>query len=126
MLKTLEKYYQNGLVLKQKHPRLNLTIWNYAAKVQYEKLWDDVTLRCRGLITDENGKIIIQPFKKFFNYEEVVNEIPTNNDYVYVQEKIDGSLGILFFYEGEWIMSTRGSFTSEQSQRGLEILKKKI
>jgi RNA ligase len=125
MLKTLEKYYQNGLVLKQKHPRLNLTIWNYAAKVQYEKLWDDVTLRCRGLITDENGKIIVQPFKKFFNYEEVVNEIPTNNDYVYVQEKIDGSLGILFFYEGEWIMSTRGSFTSEQSQRGLEILKKK-
>jgi len=38
---------------------------------------------------------------------------------------MDGSLGILFCYEGEWIMTTRGSFISEQSIRGMEILKKK-
>lgn len=125
MLKTLEKYYQNGLVLKQTHPKFDLIIWNYSQKVQYEKLWDDITLRCRGLITDTNGKVIVQPFIKFFNYEEVVNEIPTKNDYVYVQEKMDGSLGILFYYKGEWVMSTRGSFTSEQSKRGLEILENK-
>jgi RNA ligase len=125
MIDILEKYQTEGLLSKQFHPKHNLIIWNYTPRVQYEKLWDDVTLRCRGLITDTNGKVIVQPFKKFFNYEEVVNETPINNDYVYIQEKIDGSLGILFFYEDEWIMSTRGSFTSEQSQRGLEILKKK-
>jgi RNA ligase len=35
---------------------------------------------------------------------------------------MDGSLGILFNYEGEWIMATRGSFTSQQAIKGKEIL----
>lgn len=125
MLKKLEEYHQKGLLHKQHHPHHDLIIWNYSPKVQYEKLWDDVTLKCRGLITDTKGNVIVQPFIKFFNYEEDVNPIPMNSDYVYVQEKMDGSLGILFNYKNEWIMSTRGSFTSEQSKKGLEILKNK-
>jgi hypothetical protein len=123
-LKTLEKYHEEGLLYKQKHPNLPLTIWNYTEKVQYEGLWDEITLHCRGLITDEE-KVIVQPFKKFFNYEEVIDKsvIPVKGDYVYVQEKMDGSLGILFYYADEWIMATRGSFISDQALRGMEILK---
>jgi RNA ligase len=122
---TLNTYFENGLLSKQSHPSLPLTIWNYSEKVQYESLWDEVTLQCRGLITDTSGNVIVRPFKKFFNYEELTdkNEIPVKGDYVYVQEKMDGSLGILFNYEGEWIMATRGSFTSDQAIRGMEILK---
>ena len=124
-LHTLEKYYQDGLIQKQTHPNKDLYIWNYTPKVQYESLWDDVTMQCRGLITNHSGEIIAKPFGKFFNYEEVIdkNLIPWDSEYAYTQEKMDGSLGILFFYDGEWIMATRGSFTSEQSIRGLEILK---
>jgi len=128
MLDQLNKYHEDGLLYKQVHPTLPLTIWNYTEKVQYEGLWDEITLQCRGLITDNNtGKVLVRPFKKFFNYEEVVgkNVIPTKGDYVYVQEKMDGSLGILFNYEGEWLMATRGSFTSDQAIKGLEILKSK-
>ena len=124
----LNKYFEDGLLYKQSHPTLPLTIWNYTEKVQYEGLWDEVTLQCRGLITENTtGKVLVRPFKKFFNYEEVVdkNVIPLKGDYVYVQEKMDGSLGILFYYEGEWIMATRGSFASEQAIRGMEILKRK-
>jgi RNA ligase len=87
-----------------------------------------VTLQCRGLITeDTTGTILVRPFNKFFNYEEVVGKgmIPTKGDYVYIQEKMDGSLGILFNYKDEWIMATRGSFTSEQAIKGLEIVKSK-
>jgi ATP-dependent RNA circularization protein (DNA/RNA ligase family) len=127
-LETLHKYKEDGLLRSQTHPILPLTIWNYTEKVQYEKLWDEVTIACRGLITENNtGKIIVRPFPKFFNYEEVVGKgvIPTKGDYVYIQEKMDGSLGILFCYEGEWVMATRGSFTSDQSIRGMEILKQK-
>lgn len=127
-LETLHKYHNEGLLMKQTHPTLPLTIWNYTPKVQYESLWDEVTIQCRGLITeDTNGKVLVRPFKKFFNYEEVVGKgvIPSKGDYVYIQEKMDGSLGILFNYEGEWIMATRGSFTSEQAIRGMEILKRK-
>jgi len=120
-LNTLEEYYQNGLLLKQTHPSHDLTIWNYTPKVQYEKLWDDITLQCRGLVTNSEGKIIARPFKKFFNYEEHKPEDIPNEEFV-VYEKLDGSLGILFNYKGEWILATRGSFTSSQSIKGKEIL----
>jgi T4 RnlA family RNA ligase len=122
-LNKLEKYYQNGLLLKQTHPRYDLTIWNYTPKVQYERLWDDITLQCRGLVTNSEGKIIARPFKKFFNYEEHKPEDIPNEDYV-VYEKLDGSLGILFNYKNEWILATRGSFTSPQAIKGKEILER--
>ena len=124
-LRLLNKYQNKGLLYSQVHPTLPLTIWNYTEKVQYEGLWDEVTLACRGLITDDTGTPVVRPFKKFFNYEELLgkNVIPEKGDYVYVQDKMDGSLGILFNYKGEWVMATRGSFTSEQAIMGLEILK---
>src|SRR6056300_17548 len=123
----LERYVKEGWLISQTHPTLPLTISNYSQTTQYEQYWDEVTLQCRGLITDdETGKVIVKPFSKFFNYEEMPNKVPwTSSEYAYVQEKMDGSLGILFNYHGEWIMATRGSFTYEQAIRGMEILKSK-
>jgi len=97
-LQQLETYYENGLLHKQNHPTLDLTIWNYSPKVQYERLWDDITIQCRGLVTNSKGSIVARPFKKFFNYEEHKPEDIPNEDYI-VYEKMDGSLGILFYYE---------------------------
>lgn len=122
-LKILNKYIEEGWVVKQNHPTLPLSIYNYSRACQYEKRWDHVTLNCRGLILDEEGKVIAKGFSKFFNYEEVYDQVPLGEEYVYVQDKMDGSLGILFNYEGEWHMATRGSFTSEQAIKGLEIAK---
>jgi RNA ligase len=121
MLDILEKYYNDGLLHKQIHPTKDLTIWNYSPKVQYERLWDEITIQCRGLVTNSKGDIVARPFKKFFNYEEHKPEEIPNETYV-VYEKMDGSLGILFNYEGEWILATRGSFTSPQAIKGKEIL----
>ena len=121
MIDKLEKYYEDGLVYKQVHPTLPLTIWNYSEKVQYESLWDEITLMCRGLVTDESGNIVARPFKKFFNLEEG-KHTPTSDFDVYM--KLDGSLGILFNYLGEWILATRGSFTSDQAVKGMTMLKK--
>ena len=123
----LDKYVADGWLISQKHPTLPLAIYNYSQKTQYDGHWDDVTISCRGLIVDtETGEVIIRPFQKFFNYEEVPDEIPwETSDYIYVQEKMDGSLGILFNFNGEWVLSTRGSFTSEQAIRGMEILRSK-
>jgi RNA ligase len=79
----------------------------------------------RGTIIDDKGYVVASAFPKFFNYEEVADKVPTRSDYVYVQEKVDGSLGILFHYENEWHLATKGSFTSEQAKKGMEILKEK-
>ena len=119
----LNKYYEEGLVYKQVHPTLPLTIWNYTEKVQYDNLWDGVTIQTRGLVTDDEGNIIARPFKKFFNIEEK-RYVPTEKFDVY--EKLDGSLGILFNYKGEWIMSTRGSFISEQAIKGSSEIDKEL
>ena len=121
MLEKLNKYYEDGLLYKQVHPTLPLTIWNYTEKVQYENLWDAVTLSARGLVTDNTGDIVATPFQKFFNIEEGKFE-PTENFEVF--EKMDGSLGIVFWYRGQWVVATRGSFTSDQAIKAREILRK--
>jgi RNA ligase len=122
-LKVLEEYIDKGLVVKQNHPTLPLSIYNYSRTTQYDGMWDDITLNCRGLVLDLEGNIIAKPFPKFFNYEEHKPEdIPNENFEVY--EKMDGSLGIIFHYEGEWLIATRGSFTSDQAIKGKEMLDK--
>jgi len=74
-LETLHKYHEEGWLIKQSHPTLPLTIWNYSPATQYEGKWDEVTLRCRGLITEDiTERILIQPFNKFFNYEELIGK----------------------------------------------------
>ena len=121
MLEKLQKYLEDGLLYNQVHPTLDLTIWNYTEKVQYEGLWDEITLMCRGLVTNSKGEIVARPFKKFFNMEEG-KHTPTSEFEVY--EKMDGSLGIFFYYNGEPVLATRGSFTSDQAIKGREILNK--
>ena len=125
--KDLDKKVEEKWLIRQSHPSLPLSIYNYSQSTQYEGNWDETTLAARGVITDdETGEVIIRPFPKFFNYEEVPDEVPwEKSEYVYIQKKMDGSLGILFNYKGEWIMATRGSFTSDQAKRGLEIVKSK-
>ena len=120
-IEILNEYEQNGLLTKNKHPKFDLFIWNYTPKTQYESLWDNVTLSCRGLVTDNDGNIIALSFTKFFNIEEGKFE-PTEKFEVW--EKMDGSLGIVFWYEGQWVVATRGSFTSDQAIKARELLKK--
>jgi T4 RnlA family RNA ligase len=111
-LNLLNKYYQDGLLVKQTHPDLPLTIWNYSRTTEYERLWDDVTLLCRGLVTDDNGNIVGRPMKKFFNLEE--NKHKATKDFE-VFDKLDGSLIMAFEYDGKWIICSKGSFISDQA-----------
>jgi T4 RnlA family RNA ligase len=113
MLNILNDYKERGLLYSQIHPILPLTIWNYTEKVQYESLWDEVTLTTRGLVTDSSGRVVARPFSKFFNLEEGKHQ-PTQEFEVF--EKMDGSLGIVFVWQGQVVYATRGSFLSDQSK----------
>jgi hypothetical protein len=122
-LNIIADYVSKGLVVGQSHATLPLAIFNYSRTCQYDRLWDDVTLNCRGLILDTKGNVVAKGFPKFFNMEELSDsEIPKESFEVF--EKMDGSLGIFFHYNGEWHMATRGSFTSEQAIKGMEIAKR--
>lgn len=122
--KILQAHVDEGLVTEVKHPVADLWIYNYTPKTQYAKLWNEVTLMCRGLIVDANGKVVAQPFPKFFNYEEYKGELPSGS--YRIAEKMDGSLGICYPHKGVLSIATRGSFTSEQAKVGDEMLQEYI
>src|SRR4028119_412849 len=115
----LPEMLREGYVCVQRHPTAPLFIYNYTPKAQYERVWNEVTLQCRGLILDEGGKVVARPFRKFFNLEEV-DSLPAEPFEVY--EKLDGSLGILYWTGEQAFIATRGSFTSEQSRKANQIL----
>ena len=120
-INVLNDYIEKGLVVKNDHPTLPISIYNYSRTCQYENKWDDITKMCRGLILDKEGNVVAKAFDKFFNHEELtLGDIP--NETFEVFEKLDGSLGILFWYQGKWILASKGSFVSEQALKGKQIL----
>ena len=113
-LEALELLVSQKYINVQKHPNAELFLYNYTQNTQYESLWNEYTLMCRGLILDAKGEIVARPFTKFFNWEEHKNhEIPAEPFEVF--EKMDGSLGILYWANDKPSIATRGSFTSEQA-----------
>jgi len=114
-----EKYIDTKLVTEKEHPTLPLLIYNYTPECQFSKSWDDVTMMCRGLIVHKvTREIIARPFKKFFNYEEhmtVPDMPPVPSESPFVYPKMDGSLGILYWFAGNPYIATRGSFVSDQA-----------
>lgn len=119
----LDEMIEKGYVSRKKHPVKDIFIYNYTKQAQYEWLWNEATKKCRGLIMDSRDNIIANPFEKFFNLEELdAKEQPTPNESFEVYEKVDGSLGILYWFDGVPVIATRGSFTSEQAQEGTKML----
>lgn len=120
----LESHVRNGYVSARSHPHLPLTVFNYTPKATYEPLWDDITLRCRGLIVDNSGLVVGNCMHKFFNYgEEKAKNIKLSGR-VQVTDKLDGSMGNVVFYQGNLVVATRGSFESEQAKWAHDFITK--
>ena len=118
---TLQEMIAQGYIQKQHHPSAPLWIYNYTPLAQYERVWNAVTLQCRGLILDEDYRVVARPFPKFFNLGEMENQyIPDEPFEVY--EKMDGSLGILYWLDDTPHIATRGSFTSDQAMFAERLL----
>lgn len=126
MLEDLDDLVDAGYITRRKHPSHDLWILNYTAKAQYDGLWNETTLSCRGLVVDSENNVAARCFRKFFNLEEVRGDVEARAGMGFrTYEKVDGSLGILYWAGGEPHIATRGSFTSEQAIRGTRILRSK-
>ena len=112
-----------GYISQQRHQLAPLWILNYTARAQFDWRWNAQTMQCRGLIVDNDWNVVARPFPKFFSVEQLNGEVPAEPFEAY--EKMDGSLGILYFIDGKPQIASRGSFTSEQAQRATEILQAK-
>jgi RNA ligase len=136
----LNEMIDTGYVGVHAHPTESLRIFNYTQKAQYDRVWNDVTKQCRGLIVDDENNVIARPWPKFFNLGEHENALDINA-YVRVTDKADGSLGILYpckdvcivrpglespgVYTKRWAIATRGSFTSEQAIHATQVLRER-
>jgi RNA ligase len=93
----------------------SLSIYCYTKQCVYERAWTPITKMARGLIIDhEAARVVATPFPKFFNVGEgdhvSIPDLPFE-----VFEKLDGSLIILFWHDGQWRTATKGSFQSDQA-----------
>lgn len=119
----LQNLIDSGYVIRRKHPVYDLYIYNYSNIVQYERYWTPLTLLCRGLILDSGHNIVARGPEKFFNLEELkVEDIPKLN--YTIHEKMDGSYICVFKYNGELIVSSRGSFTSDYAIYAENLIKR--
>lgn len=66
--------------------------------------------QCRGVILDQDDswRIVARPFDKFFNYGEA-SAASIDWSTARVQEKLDGSLMIVYWYDGAWHVATSGT-----------------
>jgi T4 RnlA family RNA ligase len=120
----LNEMIEQGYIDVKKHPEANLFIYNYSQKAQYDRIWNEATMSCRGLILDSDGKVIAKPFQKFFNLGEYEGQRIPNEPFE-VYDKMDGSLGISYLCNDKWQIATRGSFISDQAVKATEMLYEK-
>lgn len=115
------------------HRQGHLIGFKYTNETVYAQDWDDVTLNARGIVFNElTGEVVARPFKKFFNYQEYFDEEGNHSNLYNILpvefrpnisgparywEKLDGSLGIVFYnpFTNKWQVKTGGSFESDQS-----------
>lgn len=105
-----------GLV-KAKEYDNGLKVLKYDRKVFFKNLWhlDERLLECRGRVVDADWNVVVNPFKKVFNYGEngTGNELRTDCLYREVH-KLNGFLGcVTRSLEHGMLYSTTGTLDSD-------------
>jgi hypothetical protein len=126
LLEKIREEVTAGRVTEQTHPAYpHLSIFKYSDTCNFEDGWNETNRICRGLIVDtQSGEIVARSFPKFFNIGERAESSLENlpNEDFDIFEKMDGSMGSLYHYDGAWRVATPGSMMSPQSAEGQQML----
>lgn len=77
---------------------------------------EKIAMECRGLcLRLGTWEILTQTFDRFFNYGEIFETLDFKFEESITFEKIDGSLGSIYFDDINWEVSTRGTAYAESS-----------
>jgi RNA ligase len=103
-----------------RHETLRLVILNYD-QIDSPKS-HPIVRECRGLVLHtETHDLVARSFPRFFNWGEMTEEMKRFDFSRFTAHtKEDGSLVLLFFFEGQWRLTTRGSF-AEDVMRNQEL-----
>ena len=95
---------------------------NITEKAFYERVWDEMTVKARGLfVNPEEEKVVARSYNKFFNLNERSNTRLKNLDEnmtlpVTVSSKVNGFLGIMTVYKDEFLFLSKSTDGSKFSQ----------
>ena len=83
--------------------------------------------QCRGIImdSDDQWKIVARPFDKFFNIGDP-NAAKVDWRTAKVQEKLDGSLMVLYSYQSKWYVATTGTPDASGEVNGFDFTFKEL
>lgn len=107
---TLKELQEDLAIKATAHKRLPLVVLNYD-QIKSPK-YDPIVRECRGLVLDtRDWSPVARGFKRFYNWGEDPEGM-TAFDWstCTATAKEDGSFIQLFRFEGEWVLSTRGTF----------------
>lgn len=102
-----------------------LDLYDYTQQCTAARAWNRATTAARGLVLHtQEDRFVTLAFPKFFNLGEGQRtELPNLPFEAF--EKMDGSLGIGFFWQGQWHVITRGNFNSDQARWATTKLREK-
>jgi len=120
-VETLESLTSKYSIHAKRHPK-----YNNLVMLKYDQISspfeEPLVQEARGIILDENNKWkpVSWPFSKFFNAEE---SLAAKIDWrtAKIQEKLDGSLCHMYFYDNQWHVASSGLPDAGGNVNGLNM-----
>ena len=120
--------YNNIFSCLQLNQEGNILLIRYGLDEMQKGMWDNpnsIYRECRSIVIDlENEELVLTPFRKFFNLNEVeenkidkVREEIKNAKYIEITNKLDGSMQSARWYHGEVFMAGSMAINPENSWR---------
>ena len=99
-----------GVYFRQHSKYPNLYQFTYDQIESHDHKSNPIVIESRGVILDRDNhwSVVARPFDRFFNLGEgcaAKFDWATSR----IQEKVDGSLCIVYFYDGNWQVATKGT-----------------
>jgi predicted kinase len=128
------KSLRENKFIQEKMFKYNISSFNFSKKAFHKKIWNEQTIKARGLfINNKNYEIVARSYEKFFNIGEMdfteFNYLKENLKFpVKVFVKENGYLGILG-YNGQFdklVFASKSTIGSEHANRFKDIYKEKF
>lgn len=94
----------------------NISSFNFTRNAFYEKNWNDLTCKARGLfINTETGKVVARGYEKFFNVNEKRNTeiehllVKFRDKKITCYKKENGFLGIMSYVNGKLFLASKST-----------------
>jgi len=138
-LNMIRRYQEIMPINIEKHSKKDIYIIGYYNNLIINKkmVWNHQTVLCRGLIVDEEGVILERSFNKFWTFRQYLsaNTILMSSDRKYVidpssrivkvNEKLDGTMCVLYWINDIPYLATQRTFSGEKAERATQILHQK-